>query len=64
MKPSASFGPMVSITVSPITMSIVPHCTMYMQSPGSPWINTLPPAATLMVAPAPLAKVRMSMSVR
>ena len=32
MKPSASFAPMVSITLSPITMSMTPDCTIYMQS--------------------------------
>ncbi len=31
IKPSASFGPMVSITLSPIIIPITPDCTMYMQ---------------------------------
>ena len=34
MKPIASLAPTVSITVSPIAISITPDCTMYMQAAG------------------------------
>src|SRR5665213_3139583 len=64
MKPSASFAPMVSITLSPIIMSMTPDCTIYMHSPASPLLKTTPPGDTLMVAPALLAKARMSISAR
>src|SRR5215475_1342720 len=31
-------------TLSPITISSTPDCTMYMQEPGSPFVNTMSPA--------------------
>src|SRR5689334_8404312 len=46
MNPIASLGPQVSITVSPISISITPDCTMYMQEPGSFLLNTMLPVAT------------------
>ena len=62
MKPMASFGPTVSIILSPIVISSTPDCTMYMQLPASPWLNTTAPAPKLMVAPTLRANCRMSMS--
>jgi hypothetical protein len=44
MNPIASFGPQISTTLSPITISSTPDCTMYMQEPGSPFVNTMLPA--------------------
>src|SRR4051812_36530247 len=63
MKPIASFGPTVSMTLSPMTISIMPDCTMYMQLPGSPLLKTTVPAANARVAPAPRANAHISMSV-
>src|SRR5262249_15669459 len=62
MKPIASFGPTVSITLSPITISMVPDCTMYMQAPESPRWNTSLPALTRMLVPALRANWRMSIA--
>src|SRR6267378_3749650 len=62
MKPIASFGPHTSITFSPISISIVPDCTMYMQFPASPLLNTTLPAGNATLTPAFLANTRMSIS--
>src|SRR5262249_31108800 len=62
MNPIASFGPQTSITLSPITISITPDCTMYMQEPGSPWLKTTLPALNVTFAPARWANIRMSIS--
>ena len=43
MKPIASLAPTVSITVSPIAISMTPDCTIYMQLPESPLLNTTEP---------------------
>jgi hypothetical protein len=53
MKPIASFGPTASMILSPIIISIMPDCTMYMQLPGSPLLNTTVPAANVRFGPAP-----------
>jgi hypothetical protein len=57
MKPIASFGPQTSITVSPITISMTPDCTTYMQVPGSPLLKTMLPAENVTLAPARLANM-------
>src|SRR5882757_7634320 len=62
MKPIASFGPHTSTSFSPITISITPNCTMYMQLPGSPLLNTVLPGGNVTFTPAFLANVRMSIS--
>ena len=60
MKPIASFGPTTSITFSPMTISMVPDCTMYMHCPGSPLLNTTLPFPKFRFAPALFANWRMS----
>src|SRR5262245_1642676 len=62
MNPIASFGPQISITLSPIIISITPDCTMYMQEPESPLLKTTLPAPNVTFAPARWANIRMSMS--
>jgi hypothetical protein len=43
-EPDRFIRPQVSTTVSPITISITPDCTTYMQEPGSFCLNTMLPA--------------------
>src|SRR5262245_27424733 len=62
MKPMASLGPQISMTLSPITISMTPDWTTYMQVPGSPLLKTMVPAGKLTFAPAPRANTRMSTS--
>jgi hypothetical protein len=62
MNPIASLDPQISITLSPITISITPDCTIYMQVPGSPLLKTTLPALNVTLAPALRANIRMSMS--
>src|ERR1700681_2901093 len=62
MNPIASFGPHISITLSPMTISIRPDCTTYMHEPGSPLLKTTLPAAYVTFAPARCANIRMSIS--
>src|SRR5262245_24628832 len=62
MNPIASFGPQISITLSPIIISITPDCTMYMQEPVSPLLKTTLPAVNVTFAPARWANIRMSIS--
>jgi hypothetical protein len=40
IKPMASFSLQTSTTVSPIIISMIPDCTMYIHDPGSPLLNT------------------------
>src|SRR6266516_3038712 len=60
MNPIASFGPQISTTLSPITISITPDCTMYMQLPGSPLLKIKLPALNVTFAPALCANMRAS----
>src|ERR1043166_2148739 len=62
MKPIASLGPHTSTTFSPMTISTTPDCTTYMQAPASLLLNTTFPACKVMVVPALLANIRMSIS--
>src|SRR5215831_7671023 len=56
MNPIASFGPQISMTLSPITISITPDCTMHMHEPGSPLLKTTLPAPKRHVRAGPLGK--------
>jgi len=62
MNPIASLGPQTSITLSPMTISIRPDCTIYMHEPGSPLLKTTLPAPYDTFAPARCANIRMSIS--
>src|SRR5438094_260427 len=55
INPIASFGPQLSITLSPISILIRPDWTIYMQEPGSPLLKTMLPALNVTVAPARVA---------
>src|SRR5436305_830678 len=62
MKPIASFGPQVSMTLSPSTISITPDCTTYMQLPASPLLNTTAPDLKARLVPTLCANRRISMA--
>src|SRR4029077_15058818 len=62
MNPIASFAPQISITLSPVTISMRPDCTIYMQEPTSPLLKTMLPALNVTDAPIRCANIRMSIS--